>query len=248
MMEEHIQETTTVEQPSHVDGGEQSGAENTQVAAENVGEMPEANRQEYNWRQANESLSTMKAENAAMRQQVQMLTNFANQSQQINQQQQQPQQTGYFHGREKEDLSSVGDVEAYVDNALGAKTKEFQQTIQQLQLQNDQMQLQAKDPEFKQKIETYQQYLTDAQKQAIVNSSKPWSDAYDAVVNSAAYYRDQISQQQSPSAKRISDNSQKPGSLSSVGSSASLSRSSSWENYTDADLIRMGDNYANGGG
>ena len=109
------------------------------------------------------------------------------------------------------------------------------------------MQVQSKDPNFKQKIETYQQFLTDAQKQAILHSQKPWSDAYDAVVNSAAYYKDQISQQQSPSSKRISDNSQKPGSLSSVGSSASLSRSTSWENYSDAELVRMGDNYANGG-
>lgn len=247
MTEEQIaQENTTVEQASHVDGGEQSGAE-SQVAAENQGQMNEASGQEHNWKQANESLSTMKAENAAMRQQVQMLTNFATQAQQVNQQQQQQQQPGFFQGREKEDLSSVGDVEGYVERALGAKTKEFQETIQQMQIQNDKMQVHARDPEYKQKIEAYQQYLTDAQKQAIVNSSSPWSEAYDAITSNAAYYRDQISQQQSPSARRISDNTQKPGSLSSVGNSASLSRSTSWENYSDSDIINMGDNFANGG-
>jgi type II secretory pathway pseudopilin PulG len=244
IVQEVVQEVNTVEPVIHDDGGAQMGAE-TQVATENMGEMPEPNRQEYNWRQANESLSRMKEEKNQMQQQLNVLNNFVHQQQMAQQSQQQPQQDqGFFKGREKDDLSSVGDVEGYVDNrvntAVGQKTKEFELII-------DELQVKAKDPNFKQKIETYQQFLTPAQKQAIMQSNNPWSDAYSAVVNSAAYYKDQISQQQSPSAKRISDNMQKPGSVSSVGSSASLRSAEKWENYSDAELIRLGDRYANGG-
>lgn len=243
--QEVTQEVNTVELVSHVDDGIQMGAE-TQVATENMGEMPEQNRQEYNWRQANESLSRMKEEKNQMQQQLHVLTNYVQQHQQAQQAQQTPQtEQGFFQGREKDDLSSIGDIEGYVNtyvnDLVGQKTKEFQLTI-------DELQVKAKDPNFKQTIETYQQFLTPAQKQAIMQSNNPWSNAYEAVVNSAAYYKDQISKQQSPSAKRISDNMQKPGSLSSVGSSASLRSADKWENYSDAEIIRLGDQYAQGGG
>lgn len=245
MTEEQAQETNTVEPISQVDAGAEMGVE-SQVATENMGEMPEANRQEYNWRQANESLSQMKQEKDQMQQQLHVLTNYVQQHQQAQMAQQAPQpEQGFFQGREKEDLSSIGDVEGYVntyvDKQVGQKTREFQLTI-------DELQVKAKDPNFKQTIETYQQFLTPAQKQTIMQSSNPWSEAYNAVTATAGYYKDQISQQQSPSAKRISDNMQKPGSVSSVGSSASLRQAEKWENYSDAELIRLGDQYAMGGG
>lgn len=250
-MQPEQQEVNIAVENNHVDGGKQSGEEMSQVAVGNSGEMPKATNQDYNWKQANEALSSMKADKHEMAKQLHSLTSLVTQLQEQNKGQQQ----SYFHDREKADIPNIEDVEGYVKNIVGAKEKEFDEKTRafnektrEFQLKLDEMNVKAVNPDFKETIERFQPYLSDSQKKVIINSETPWSDAYNAVVNSAAYYKDQISKQQSPGAKRISDNSQKIGSLSSVGNSASLSRSTSWENYSDEELIRMSDNFANGGG
>jgi len=234
MQEEEVQPEMaeqTVES-SHVDGGEMSG-ENTQVAAEN-GSYESA--QDHNWKQANETLSKMKEENSQLRDQLYALqnqvSNFA--------QPQQSQEQNFFGDKEASDYAEISDLQRYVNDVVGKKEREMQSTI-------DMVQVQAKDPDFKKKIETYQKYLTKSQKQAIMNSSTPWSDAYEAVVNSAAYYKDQLAEASNPSAQRIANNMSKPGSVAGMGSSASLNRASQWENMSDAEIIAMGDSYAMGG-
>ena len=230
VMQETAQETVA----QSYDDGSNMGVD-TQVATEMDNAQPEQ-RQEYNWRAANESLSRMKDENNGLRNELNQLKGYV--SSLVNAQQ--PQDQGFFQGREKDDLLSVGEVESYVSTVVGKKERELNSTI-------DMLQVQGRDPEFRQKIEAYQQYLTESQKRAILQSTNPWSDAYEAVVNSAAYYKDQITKQNDPKAQRIMQNASKPASLSSMGSAASLDRSGHWENMSDEQIIAMGDSFARGG-
>ncbi|MCH8289002.1 MAG: hypothetical protein IID12_07860, partial [Candidatus Marinimicrobia bacterium] len=57
---------------------------------------------------------------------------------------------------------------------------------------------------------------------------------YEAITNSAAYYRDQIAKEHHPDAKRIVENSMKPKTLSGVSQASSLSEASRYEHMSDA--------------
>jgi len=234
MQEEELQPEMAAEtvETSHVDDGQMSG-ENSQVAAEMESNAESA--QDHNWRQANETLSKMKEENSLLRDQL-----YALQNQVSSFSKPQNNEQNFFGDKDLSDYAELSDVQRYVNDVVGKKEKEMQSTI-------DMIQVQAKDPNFKKKIETYQKYLTNSQKQAIMSSQTPWTDAYEAVVNSAAYYKDQLAESSNPSAQRIANNMSKPGSLAGMGSSASLNRASQWENMSDAEIIAMGDSYAMGG-
>jgi uncharacterized protein YdcH (DUF465 family) len=233
MQEEH---SSSVEN-SQVDVGAQMGVTHEVATHETVSheQQPQVSQNEINWRQANEALSQMKDEKARLAGELQALKSYIAQSQQPQQ-----AQKSYFDGRERDDYANIHDVEAYVNNALGAKTQEFKATIEQLQLQ-------AKDPHYKSVIEKYQQHLSPAMKDLILRSENPWTTAYEAVTNSAAYYRDQISSQQHPDARKILDNSRKPQTVSGVSQASSLSEASRYEHMSDDELIAMGNRFARGG-
>jgi len=230
------EENVSVEN-SQVDAGEQMGVNHGVATHETVTHEPqqEVSQNEINWRQANEALSQMKEEKARLAGELQALKAYMAQSQQPQQ-----AQKSYFDGRERDDYANIHDVESYVNNALGAKAQEFKSTIEQLQLQ-------AKDPNYKSVIEKYQQHLSPAMKDLILRSENPWTTAYEAVTNSAAYYRDQLSSQQHPDARRITENARKPQTVSGVSQASSLSEASRYENMSDDELIAMGNRFARGG-
>jgi len=230
------EENVSVEN-GQVDAGEQMGVNHEVATHETVTHEPsqEVSQNEINWRQANEALSQMKEEKARLAGELQALKAYMAQSQQPQQ-----AQKSYFEGRERDDYANIHDVESYVNNALGAKAQEFKSTIEQLQLQ-------AKDPNYKSVIEKYQQHLSPAMKDLILRSENPWTTAYEAVTNSAAYYRDQLSSQQHPDARRITENARKPQTVSGVSQASSLSEASRYENMSDDELIAMGNRFARGG-
>ncbi len=228
-------EESTVENDL-VDASAEMGVNNSQVATENVGHQEQSNQNEINWKQANEALSQMKLDKARVEGELQALRGYMNNSQQP--QQQKPKQ--FFEGRERDDLPNIDDVENYVSNVVNSKTREFETTIEQLKLQ-------AIDPKYKEVIGKYQEHLPLALKESILQSPTPWQTAYEAITNSAVYYRDQIASQQHPDAKRIMENSQKPKTLSGVSQASSLSEASRYEQMSDDEIIALGDRFSRGG-
>lgn len=241
MTEEYTESTEqfeqSVEQTAPVDGGQQQSGVMDQVAVGHVEQQEPAyeqpSQQDVNWKQANEALAQMKEEKARLAGELEALKSMVAQPRQ-------EQPRSYFDGRERDEHPNISDLEIYVNNVVGQKSKEVKQQLEQVQLKG-------MDPNYKQTIEKYSKHLPQSLKEQIAMSETPWLTAYEAVTSSAAYYRDQISQQQHPNAQKIAENQRKPKTLSGVSQASSLSEASRYEAMSDEEIIAMGNKYANGG-
>lgn len=101
----------------------------------------------------------------------------------------------------------------------------------------------AEYPDLNQVIDKYGKKLSPAVKQACMRADNPWMAVYDACKNSEAYYRDTLATSQHEHAKRAETNAKKAGNPAAVGGRGNLSLAKDFSKMSDAELIRMGENF-----
>lgn len=185
-------------------GTESNEGENTQVATE--GQEQQETAQERNWRAANETMRGQGDEIRALKAELQKL-----------QAPPQPQ-------RDKDDIPSVGDVDAI----LSQKEAEWNQKFAVLEAR-------ARFPDLKKTIGKYGKLLPESAKVAIVNSANPHVTAYELCAILAE--KDKMANTVHDGAKRVKENLNKVGSASAVGGKGTLSEAKRFENMSEEDVL-----------
>ncbi len=132
-----------------------------------------------------------------------------------------------FDGLSEDDVLTVKDLK----RALGQKEKEFQMTIQELQMTQ-------KYPDYQQIVT---QYLPEVLKQnpglrESLTKSQDYELAYYLAKNSDAYKTQSKSAKKNADAERIVQNANRAGSLSSVGQTSPISEAKRFKDMSDDEF------------
>ena len=195
----------------------ESGVE-TQEAAEPVQE-PNENK---DWAKARETMKEQADANKALKAELE----------QFRASQPKKEEPSPFAGRDKDDIITVGEVEA----VFSAKERQWQTEMAEVSTKS-------RYPDMDDVIEKYGKTLPESVKMAVLRSENPHLAAYEACKSSADYYKDTLSSQQSSKAKRAKENLKKPGSASSVGNAGALSKAGFYEGMDESAILAESDRY-----
>ena len=211
-----------------VEEQEETGEENTtQAAAEE-----ELSDQDKNW---SEARKTMKSQKETIDNQSALLNALKKEMDDLRGKREKPETkapTDPFDGRDNDDLLTVADVR-----------KAFKDLNGQWQSAYSELSAKSQYGDMDEVINKYGKTLPDSVKYAVVNSDNPHLAAYEACVNSSAYYKDQLAGETSRAAKKAEKNLKKPGSASSVGNAGTLSKASYYDTVDDAKLLAESEKY-----
>jgi hypothetical protein len=135
-----------------------------------------------------------------------------------------------FEGLDEGDVLTVGDFKKLTSNL----SNQFKVSIEELKMAQ-------KHPDYQ---EVIQKYLPDVLKQnpGIQNTLQTTQDyelAYYLAKNSESYRKENKKSKQSADAKRIVENSQKAGSLSSMGSTSPISQAKRYKDMPDKEFREL---------
>ena len=187
-----------------------------QVAAE-----VKADDQQINWSRANET----------MRQQSQRIREMEEQLNRLSS----PAKKELFDGRDHDDIVTVKDMK-----------EAFREYVSEQQGKIAQLETKAQYPDMMQVIEKYGKSLPNSAKSVIINSENPYLTAYELCKESASYYKDNFIDNKHDNAKKIAENSKKPGNVSSVGSTGAISRAAKYEAMDYSEILAMSDKFIRG--
>lgn len=153
---------------------------------------------------------------------------------------QKPADVDPWSERDKDALASVGDIDERTKRLLDKQAREFNDKFADLSMR-------ARDPNYKKTIETYANTLTESQKQAAMMSGNPLETAYDMVVNSKAYYLDQMKNNSHSNTRQAERNLLKPGSSGNVGNQGAFGFLTEYKRMSPQERLALGDRYAQGG-
>lgn len=209
--------------------GHDDGRE-SEVAAHETGsedsKPQDDSAQDRNWRAARES----------KRQQDQRILELERQIDAMSK----PRDADPWSERDKDALVSVGDLDERTQRLLDKQSRDFNEKFADLSMR-------ARDPNYKKVIETYANTLTDSQKKAAMQSSNPLETAYDMVVNSKAFYLDQMKSSSHSNARQAERNLQKPASVGAVGNQGALGFAAEYKRMSPEERLALGNRYAQGG-
>lgn len=217
-MEEELIEDVSVEETENsvVESDVEDTGENTQVAAE------ERNDQEKNWRAANKTMREQSDEIKSLRAELDKVKNPPK------------EKKSYFEGRDKDDFTTVNDLEAY------QATREADINAKLAQLETK-----ARYPDMDEVINKYGKQLPDSVKYAVFQSQNPYLAAYEACINSAAYYKDGMTASAQKEIK-AEVNAKKPLSSGGAGKSGALNKASYYESMTEEQILQQSARYIGG--
>ena len=203
------------------DLGATSHEENEAIKEETDGAGQELSQSEINWKEANKLM-------AAQREQIQLLQGQLHKSPK--------KEKSYFGEKDDSDIPKYSEIEEALKKqeqvSLGLRT-ELEATRQH--------------PDVHQIVEKYGKQLPQAVAKACLQAEDPWSAAYEACINSAAYYKDQnAGNKKSENAAKAKANMQKPGSASQAGTSGVLSEANKYLSMSEEDLLELANKYALG--
>jgi hypothetical protein len=187
---------------------------------------PEQNAGDRNWQAANE---TMRQQRERIQRVESELENLRSSSK--------PAETkkSLFDGRDKEDYPTFNEIEG----AFEKKERQLDATIAELNFK-------AAHPGGKEIIDKYGKQLDPSVRLALGQSGS-WEAAYNACIDSTAYYKDHVAKEQNTAAAKAKENLSKPGSVSSVGGVGAMSDAAKFENMNDADILALSRKYRQGG-
>jgi len=146
-----------------------------------------------------------------------------------NQVQQKPQQKDQFADLSDDDVLTVGQAKKFVSD-LGQKQK----------LEVEELKMATQFPDY---AETVKKYLPEVIKEnpelrdAIMNAPNPYRTAYTLAKKSDAYLKER-GLEKTPEAKKVVEQQQRAGNLSSVGAVSPASQVSGWKNMSDAEFMK----------
>lgn len=227
MTDEQQEDVVAEEQQAHdVDEQQQENTgDNTQAAAEE-----QSSDQDKNWAEARKTMS----------EQSEMIKNLKGELEQLkgsNMTRQEKQEIkDLFGDRDDDDLPTVGEIR----RLKAEMQKEWQAKEAMLEAKT-------RYPDMDNVINKYGKQLPDSVKRAIIYSENPHLAAYEACINSQAYYKDQLADNQHRDAKRAEENLKKPGNASAAGGAGALSKAGYYENMDVNELLAMSDRFIRGG-
>lgn len=212
-----MEEEKQVSEEQNVQVKQNTGANGDRDAADNS--------KDSNWFKARETMA----------EQSQTIKALQSQLEQLKQSSQQPKQES-FNNVDDDELITVKDLK----KALNEKDQTYSQKLAELQAR-------AKYPDFEKIVSKYGKKLPEAVRSAILNSSDPYTSAYEACINSSEYYKDQVSDSKSEYTQKIKSNLNKPGSASAAGGTGAVSQNSMYQNMSLAEIRALANKRASGG-
>ena len=216
------------------------------VTQENVADSqpaePEAQQssQEINWQKANETMAEQKRRleeleqrNQTYQQQLGVFQNYMSQMQQQSSQQSQSP----LDRISEDDVITGGEFKAALQSMMQEKEQSFQQKLAQYEQQMSVMQMKAQYPDYDNVVrETVKMAEQNpALAEAIRSSSNPHLLAYQ--LGKANTGNSAMASRQVEEARRMVENSQKPGSLAgATGGGGALSKADFIMNMSDQDF------------
>lgn len=180
----------------------------TQVDSEDK----QLSNQEINWKRANETMRDQSEQLRALRSELQRLT--------------QPKEEPSPE-LEKGSILTYGEAE----QVFGKKIDGLLNKISELETR-------VGYPDMTSVIEKYGKALPESVKRAVLNAENPHLAAYEACLNSEAYYKDTLANStKHENAKRVESNLKKAGNASSVGTPGALSQAGIYEKMSFDELI-----------
>lgn len=191
-------------------------------------EQPESNEAQQ---EQNVPLSALQSERTKRQEtenELQMMKEHLALTKAYQSQPEQNQKKDDFDGLEDGDVMTVGEFK----KLSGNMANKFSMTIEELKMAQ-------KHPDYQ---EVITKYLPDILKtnpglQNTLKSSQDYELAYYLAKNSDNYKSENKSRKKSADAQRIVENSQKAGSLSSLGSTSAISQAKRYKDMSDSDFM-----------
>lgn len=176
-----------------------------------------------------DALQQERAQRQQLQEEVRVLKDHFALMQAQSQRQQQPKQDE-FNGLTDDDVLTVGEFK----KALSQKERQYQMSLEELKMAQ-------KHSDYQ---EVITQYLPEVLKsnpalRRSLEQSQDYELAYYLAKNSEGYKASKKEAKKSEEAKRILENTQRPGSLSAVGKAAPQSSTKNWKQMSDAEFMQQ---------
>jgi len=174
--------------------------------------------QEINWKRANETMRNQSSQITSLNARLEQLT------------------------KPPEPEIDRGSILTY-----GEASDAFDPKINQLLSKISELEARVERPDMSQVIDKYGKTLPESVKKAVLKSENPYLTAYEACLDSKAYYKDTLaSTTKHKDAKRVESNLGKAGSASSVGTPGALNQAKLYDNMSFDEILAKSNKIING--